>query len=354
MPDAWIPWLAGLFGLALGSFLNVCTLRWPRDMSVVKPRSRCPRCEQPIAGYDNLPVVSWILLRGKCRSCSLPISVQYPLVELATAFVWAGAFWLHGPTWEALRAALFMTLLLGIAVSDARFYIIPDQFSLGGAILGVALSFAPDGPSWQRALLGAVGGYAALWLVGVAGTWLVRKTNPERLDTAFEEHDETRADEAVRARVARVRSPAVAFSLVGVALAIALVAGLRAGAGGFLLAAPLGLAAVAVLLAWAEAFDDPIFQLDEAEVDPEAEAEPASALGGGDVRMMAMVGAFLGLPGVLLTVLGGSILALVGAIPLTLAFKQLIPLGIFLAFAGALVYLFGDATLAWYFGMMGL
>lgn len=353
MPDAWIPWLAGLFGLALGSFLNVCTLRWPRDLSVVTPRSRCPRCETPISGYDNLPVVSWLLLRGRCRHCSLPISVQYPLVELSTALVWAGAFWLHGAEWEALRAALFLTLLLGIAVSDARFYIIPDQFSLGGAILGLALAFAPGGISWQRAVIGAVGGYLALWLVGVGGTWLVRTMNPARLDSAFEEHDETRADETVRARVARVRTPPVALSLVGFTLVLAVVAGVIVGTGGFLVVAAAGLAAVAVLLAWAEAFDDPIFAVDEA-VEADVEPEPATALGGGDIRMMAMVGAFLGLPGVLLTVLGGSVLALLGAIPLTLAFKQLIPLGIFLAFAGAAVYLGGDAALAWYFGLMGL
>lgn len=349
----WLPWLAGLLGLALGSFLNVCTLRWPMDQSVVHPPSRCPRCERAIAWYDNLPVVSWVVLRGRCRGCGLGISPQYPLVELATALVWAGAFWLHGPTWESLRAAFFLTVLLGIALSDARFYIIPDQFSLGGAAVGLALAFLPGGLGWADALMGGVGGYVAFWLVGVGGTWIVRKLNPSRLETAFEEHDEQRADETVRARVARLRTPATAWMLVSLVVAATAAAWRWVGTGAALVTAPALLAAVAVLLAWAEAFDDPVFAPEEAADEPAAD-EPASALGGGDVRMMALVGAFLGLSGVLLTVLGGSVLALVAAIPLTLAFRQLIPLGIFLAFAAAGTYLFGDALVAWYMGYMGL
>lgn len=126
--NAWVVALiAGLLGLAFGSFLNVCSLRWPRDESVVAPRSRCPRCDILIAWHDNVPVLSWILLGGRCRECREPISVQYPLVELATGLMWAGVFWAYGPTWEALRGSLFLTIIFGIALSDARFYIIPDQ-----------------------------------------------------------------------------------------------------------------------------------------------------------------------------------------------------------------------------------
>jgi prepilin signal peptidase PulO-like enzyme (type II secretory pathway) len=365
VPESWTPWLAAILGLALGSFLNVCTLRWPLDHSVVRPRSRCPHCGTPISGFDNVPVLSWLLLRGRCRACRAPISPQYPLVELTTALAWGGSVWLHGPGWEGLRTALFLTILLGIALSDARFYIIPDQFSLGGALLGFALAFAPAGLTWERSLTGAVGGYAAFWLVGVGGTWLVHKLNPQRLETAFQEHDEQRADERVRARVGRLRTPGAAAFLVGLALATGVWAVALGGTGAFLAATPAALAAVAVLLAWAEAFEDPIFT-SEVQTSAEGEAgapelaeepeddQPASALGGGDIRMMALVGAFVGLPGVLLTVLGGSALALVAALPLTLAFKQLIPLGIFLAFAAAGVQVFGEALLGWYLGLMGM
>jgi prepilin signal peptidase PulO-like enzyme (type II secretory pathway) len=353
--EPWLPWLAGLLGLSLGSFLNVCTLRWPLEQSVVHPRSRCPRCEAPIAWYDNLPVVSWLVLRGRCRHCATEISLQYPLVELAAALIWAGAFWLHGPSWESLRAAAFLSILLGIALSDARFYIIPDQFSLGGAVLGVTLAFAPGGLDWSDALLGAVGGYVAFWLVGVGGTWVVRKLNPERLETAFEEHDEKRADEQVRARVARLRGRGASLAMVALAGAAAALAWRAGGTGALLVTAPAVLAAVAVLLAWAEAFEDPVFApVAEDEAPAAADEEPASALGGGDVRMMALVGAFLGISGVLLTVLGGSVLALVAAIPLTLAFRQLIPLGIFLAFAAAGTYLFGEQLVAAYLSYVGL
>lgn len=370
VPETWLPWLAAFLGLSLGSFLNVCTLRWPLDQSVVRPRSRCPGCQRPIAWHENLPVVSWLLLRGRCRGCGRPISLQYPLVELAVAFVWAGAAWMHGPTWEALRAALFLTILVGIALSDARFYIIPDQFSLGGAVLGLALAFAPGGLTWSEALIGGAGGFGAMWLVGVGGTWLVRRISPNRLETAFDEHDEQRADEGVRARVARLRTARAAWVLVGLLVVAGAGGWVVAGLGGLLLAAPTTLVAVAVLLAWAEAFEQPVFASgageDEADVVAEVAAgahadtqtaqpedEPMSALGGGDIRMMALVGAYLGVSGVLLTVLGGSVLALLGAIPLTLAFRQLIPLGIFLAFAAAGTYLFGADLLAWYMGYAG-
>ena len=135
--------LAGLFGLVLGSFLNVCTFRWPKDESVVSPRSNCPSCGEMIPWYDNIPVMSFVVLAGRCRSCRTTISVQYPLVELATGAIWAGLFWYHGFSGEALRGAVFLTILFGIALTDARYYIIPDEFSLGGLVLGMAGAFLP-------------------------------------------------------------------------------------------------------------------------------------------------------------------------------------------------------------------
>ena len=98
--------LAGLVGLMIGSFLNVCTLRWPEDESVVFPGSHCPKCGVPIRWYDNVPVFGYILLLGRCRACRDPISRQYPLVELATALVWAGMFSYAGLSFERHRALL--------------------------------------------------------------------------------------------------------------------------------------------------------------------------------------------------------------------------------------------------------
>ena len=156
MIDGWlISGVAGLFGLLIGSFLNVCSLRWPQDESIVSPGSRCPSCLEPVRWYDNVPVFSWLILRGKCRFCSEPISAQYPLVELATGLMWAGVFAAHGPTPESLRGVVFLTILFGISISDARFYIIPHEFSWGGAALGLALAFLPGGIGPVGAALGA-------------------------------------------------------------------------------------------------------------------------------------------------------------------------------------------------------
>ncbi|NBW62858.1 MAG: 23S rRNA (guanosine(2251)-2'-O)-methyltransferase RlmB, partial [Synechococcaceae bacterium WB4_1_0192] len=105
-----------LVGASFGSFLNVCIARWPLDLSVVSPRSRCPRCERPITWHENIPLLSWLILRGKCAGCALPISLQYPLVEVLVGGLWAAAFYYLGFTLEAVRVATFATLLFGIAV----------------------------------------------------------------------------------------------------------------------------------------------------------------------------------------------------------------------------------------------
>lgn len=176
--------VAGLFGMTIGSFLNVCSLRWPVDESVVSPGSRCPGCHEPVRWYDNIPVLSWMLLRGRCRHCEAPVSIQYPLVELATGLMWAGVFAAYGPSWEAFRGGVFLTILFGISISDARFYIIPDEFSIGGTVLGIGLAFLPGGIGWVDAILGAIVGYGVLWLVGVAGTRMIKKLSPGRLEEA--------------------------------------------------------------------------------------------------------------------------------------------------------------------------
>jgi leader peptidase (prepilin peptidase) / N-methyltransferase len=126
---------AFLFGAAVGSFLNVCISRWPLNLSVVRPRSRCPRCERAITWYENIPIASWIVLRGRCRGCRLPISIQYPAVELAIALVWVAAFAAYPYDWFlALRLAVFSTVLIGIAVTDLKHYLIPDGFTVFGLL----------------------------------------------------------------------------------------------------------------------------------------------------------------------------------------------------------------------------
>ncbi|HEX2780799.1 MAG TPA: prepilin peptidase [Gemmatimonadaceae bacterium] len=173
---------AALVGACVGSFLNVCITRWPEKLSVVRPRSRCPRCEQGIAWYDNIPVISWLVLRGKCRNCGLPISPLYPAVELTTALIWlASVYWL-GTTFLALRVAIFATLLLGVAVTDLRTYTIPDGFTVTGLLFLLAASFVGLFTGMQYpfvspfgAILGACTGAGAIAIVGWLGEVALKK-----------------------------------------------------------------------------------------------------------------------------------------------------------------------------------
>ena len=167
---------AALLGAVIGSFLNVCVHRWPLEQSVVSPRSRCPRCGNAIAWYDNIPIASWLMLRGRCRHCAERISWRYPAIELLVALIWGGAMFAaafpdpfgvgdfyfgltypfgFGEIGEAVRVATFLTILLGIALTDAEHYIIPDEFSLGGLAIGVALAFLPAGITPIASILGA-------------------------------------------------------------------------------------------------------------------------------------------------------------------------------------------------------
>jgi leader peptidase (prepilin peptidase)/N-methyltransferase len=129
-----------LLGLAFGSFLNVCIYRLPLDLSVVTPRSACPRCKRLIAFYDNLPVVSWLLLRGRCRHCRAGISPRYLFVELLTGALFLGCYAYAGVTLDTLKYCVFGFLLLGLIFTDAETKLLPDKLTLPGLALGVLFS----------------------------------------------------------------------------------------------------------------------------------------------------------------------------------------------------------------------
>ena len=174
--------LAFLFGAVIGSFLNVCISRWPDNLSVVAPRSRCPKCAKQIAWYDNIPVLSWLILRGRCRGCGEPISLLYPSIELVVGLGWAAAFVAFGPTFTALRLAIFGTLLLGIAVTDAQRYLIPDGFTVFGLAWGLLSAmiavFIGEGELFAGptdALIGACAGAGAIAIVGWLGEVALKK-----------------------------------------------------------------------------------------------------------------------------------------------------------------------------------
>ena len=172
---------SALFGLAFGSFLNVCISRLPRHESIVHPRSRCPQCHAFIRASDNLPLVSWLLLGGRCRHCNGRIPIRYPLVELTTAALFLLSDLQFGWTIQAIGAAILCFLLLGLAIMDAEFLLLPDAFTLPGIVLGIVYAGAvATGPFTARlhasgwALVYGVAAAAIILLIrGIY--WLVRR-----------------------------------------------------------------------------------------------------------------------------------------------------------------------------------
>ena len=139
-----------LFGLTFGSFLNVCIYRLPRGLSVVSPRSACPECRSPVRAKDNIPVLSWLLLRGRCRDCKAPIAARYLGVELLTGALFVGCMLRWGVSFTALKFALFSFLVLGLIFTDLELRLLPDKMTLPGTFFGLALAIVTyvSGPAF--------------------------------------------------------------------------------------------------------------------------------------------------------------------------------------------------------------
>ena len=145
-------------GLAFGSFLNVCISRIPRDLSIVAPPSFCPHCQAPIRWRDNIPVLSWIVLRGRCRECGLPITVRYPAVELLTAVLFVACYAAFGISGLTLKCCLFCFLIVGLIFMDAETGLLPHEFTYSGIGLGLGLAWlAPIDPSGTAFFLNVLG-----------------------------------------------------------------------------------------------------------------------------------------------------------------------------------------------------
>jgi leader peptidase (prepilin peptidase)/N-methyltransferase len=158
--------LVTLFGLLVGSFLNVCIHRLPLGESLAWPASRCPHCRTPLRKYDNVPVLSYVLLRGRCRECGVPISLQYPIVELVTAVLFLSAYLLFEPPLMYQRV-LFACAMIVLFVIDLEHRILPDVITLPGIVIGFVCSFFMP-PGWIDSLAGLVLGGGVLWLMGEA------------------------------------------------------------------------------------------------------------------------------------------------------------------------------------------
>jgi len=274
-----IPLGVFLFGLIIGSFLNVCILRIPADKSIVMPASSCPKCGKAIPAYDNIPVLSWAILGGKCRNCKTKISAMYPAVELLTGLLFLACYFIFGPTVEALKWAVFAALLVVLTITDLRERILPDQVNFFGLGAGLLFSF------FSKSLDGT-----ALW---IANRWF------------------------------DFPPPQMALSFADAAL------GAAAGSG----------------LLWLVA--EGYFRLRGRE-----------GMGLGDVKMMAAVGAFLGLKRTMMTVLLGSLLGSVIGIFLIAVSKKgrdyELPFGTFLGAGALLVVFFGTPALHWYESLLAV
>jgi leader peptidase (prepilin peptidase)/N-methyltransferase len=253
MTESWLVTLSGLLGLAVGSFLNVCIYRLPLDQSLAFPASHCTSCNRKLSWFENVPVLAWVVLRGRCRTCHTPISPVYPAVELFTGVMFAWAAWQYGPGWLLASRLLFGCMLIVLFFIDLRHRILPNPITVGGTIVGFLLSFVAP-PGWFSSLIGLVIG---------------------------------------------------------------------------------GL----IPLALAEAY---------------LRLRKVEGLGMGDVKMLALIGAFLGWQLVLLTLALASILgSLVGVAMIVTRrgdMKYALPFGTFLAIAAMFAAAAGDPVVAWYMG----
>ncbi len=174
-PFLLISLFAFIFGAIIGSFLNVCIHRLPLGLSISHPRSRCPQCETPIAFYDNLPILSWLILKGRCRRCGLKIPGRYPLVELYTALLAVCVYFKYGLTPTALIYFIFIAVLLVVTFIDIDHRIIPNRITLPGIPLAFLGSFLLPQVSWIDSLLGILAGGGVLLLVATLYKAITRK-----------------------------------------------------------------------------------------------------------------------------------------------------------------------------------
>jgi leader peptidase (prepilin peptidase)/N-methyltransferase len=253
MPEPYGLGLAGVLGLVVGSFLNVCIYRLPRKLSIVSPPSRCSGCGRTLSWFDNVPVVSYLALGGRCRTCGARIGLVYPLVELATAAVFLALYWLYGFTPLLAVRLLFACAMIVLFAIDLEHHILPNQITLPGIVVGLALS-GVAGPGWLASLIGIAAGAGVLFVIA---------------ETYY-----------------RVRGE--------------------------------------------------------------------EGLGMGDIKMLAMIGAFLGWKLVLLTLVLASLLGSVVGVGIVVfrreSLKYALPFGTFLAIGALVSAVAGDALLAWYLG----
>lgn len=350
---------AFVLGAAVGSFLNVCIYRWPVDLSINKPRrSFCPNCKQPIPWHQNLPLLSWVALGGRCANCGAKIAFRYFAVELVTALLFV-AIWQRFPAQVAIAYWIFVSLLIVGTFIDFEHFIIPDRVTIGGTIAGVVCSAIVPAlmetnsrlAAGVRALLAATLGYVILWIVLEVGkiafgrkriefdaptpfTWTKRADDDAHFTVGTEEslwsEYFAREKDRLLLQCDEVRIDNHEYGNVTLAFRYDRVTA-----------------------------DGRVLMLDDLTHISGITRElviPREAMGRGDLKFLAAIGAFLGWRAVLFSLFAGSLLgSLIGLITLVLGkpvWSAKLPFGPYLAF-GALTWMFfGEVLLRWYGTML--
>ncbi len=362
--DHWV-WLipAVMIGACIGSFLNVVIYRTPLGMSVNKPkRSFCPICKNQLSLWQNMPIVSWLFLRGKCAYCKAPIPFRYIAVEMLTAVLFGLVWWLF-PVQVVLFLWVLVALLVAITYIDAEHLIIPTNLTWAGSVVGlIACAVWPQLPVlagygglwWSGLLAGAIG-----WAAGFFGLWLVVELGKKafgRKEMKFEKEvdwflKEPENDEDPMLFVINGESIPWwdVFSRKTDRLLVdateVVVDGKETGAG------PLVIQELGIELS-----DGRAFQLEDM-VSLSGRAKrvviPREAMGMGDVHLLGMIGAFFGWSGVFFSLFGASLFAIVAAVIGRIGFGKQLPFGPFLAM-GAVAWMFGGWRLwEWYMSFVG-
>ena len=337
-----VTWPAGVILAALlGSFLNVCISRLPRGESIVLPASHCPVCHGPIRPVDNIPLISYVVLRGRCRVCGVAISWRYPLVEALSVALGALVLWQLGPTWEAVRAFLLCLAMVATAFTDLETRRIPDRITLPGVVAACVL--APEGLS--RGSGGAIVGTAVF-----AAIAMVRgRRAVSRGDSAPhvpEDDEEEEVDPAERRRL-DIHWAGAWGALIGRQLAVVRVATLTTP--GWPLAFRV-LSQVDFVVAGCVVTGGLFFAV--AWVSHAVLGR--TGLGGGDIKLAGLIGAVLGAGGGLLAAFVGIMLGGVVAAVLLISgrrrFGEYLPFGPFLAAGGVVAAVWGQPIMEWYLG----
>lgn len=372
--------IAGVLGSLIGSFGNVVIWRLPRRESVVHPGSHCPNCNKRLGPLELVPILSWLALRGRCRNCKQPISSRYPLVEALMAALFVALVWRWSPLdygWAVLPLLVVVAMLTMAALIDIDHFILPDVLTFGALAVALAGSFlygAADGlPLPLEALAGALTGAGVLVLINRIGALVLRRfgdTKERLFPFSLDQANLAAVAGAVGGvwvgvaagavsllanlisrRILRIPEPLI-YGLWLVALVLSTttftVPTVTAVAGSVMAAGAWAL--IGALYWWLH--DMAVPEQEQAEENAEEVAEPV-AMGFGDVKLAAVLGAFLGwekfLVGLFLAV---SLGALFGIVQRIAGGGRLIPFGPYLLAGALLALFFGDAVISWYFGLL--